>query len=78
MTKLEYLIGEQFFTLLYVSEQDPEGPVDLLECASAVRRVFTDAEIRDYLAHLRRSKYRRPWVSDRELGRFEVIRELLS
>jgi hypothetical protein len=75
---LRYLIGEKFFTLLFVSERDPERPVDLLKCAAAVRRIFTDAEIRDYLQHLKRSKYRRPWVSDRELGRYEVIRKLLS
>jgi len=61
-----------------MSEQNPEWPVDLLECASAVHRIFTQAEIRRYLEHLKRTKYRRPWMSDSELNRFEVIRKLLS
>jgi hypothetical protein len=75
---LVYLIGEKLFTWISISERQPEFAAELPKIAAVIGQIFKPAEIRQYLDELKRKKYRRPWVSDSELQRFSVIRELLK
>lgn len=57
---LDYLIGEKLFTFLMASEKDPLFAAEMPAFVDEIRRVFTTAEIRDYLDHLERSKLLAP------------------
>ena len=57
---LDYLIGEKLFTFLMASERDVQFLAELPAFVAEIQRIFTAAEIRDYLDHLERSKYMAP------------------
>lgn len=57
---LEYLIGEKLFSFLMVSEQDADFAREIPAFVDEIRRIFTAAEIRDYLDHLERAKFLAP------------------
>lgn len=57
---LDYLIGEKLFAFVTASEQDPDFAAELPAFVSAIRRLFTAGEIREYLDHLERTKYLAP------------------
>jgi hypothetical protein len=75
---LEYIIGEKCFSFVSIAERAPGFARELPQIANTIRRIFTKSQIRDYLKRLKRTKYRRPWVSDAELNRFERICKLLA
>jgi len=54
---LDYLIAEKLFTFLMASEKDPLFAAEVPAFVDEIRRIFTAAEIRDYLDHLERSKF---------------------
>jgi hypothetical protein len=64
---LDYLIGEKLFAFVTASEQDPEFAAELPAFVSAIRRLFTAGEIREYLDHLERTKYLAPQEPDLEI-----------
>jgi hypothetical protein len=68
---LDYLIGEKLFTFLMASEKDPLFAAELPAFVDEIRRVFTTAEIRDYLDHLERSKFLAPPDPDLEIDDFD-------
>ena len=57
---LDYLIGEKLFHFVQVSEQRPEFAAELPAFVAEIRRLFTAAEIREYLDHLEKTKYLAP------------------
>lgn len=61
---LDYLIGEKLLTFLMVSEEDPKFAGEIPAFVHEIRRVFTTVQIRDYLAHLERTKFLAPSDSD--------------
>ena len=63
---LDYLIGEKLFTFVAASEQDPDFAAELPAFVTAIRRLFTAGEIREYLDHLERTKYLAPPEPDLE------------
>src|ERR1700683_3376796 len=54
---LDYLIGEKLFTFLMASEQDPQFADEVPAFVNAIWRIFTTAEIREYLRHLERTRF---------------------
>jgi len=64
---LDYLIGEKLFTFLMASEQDAEFAAELPAFVAAIQRLFSAAEIREYLRHLERTKYLAPPEPDLEI-----------
>jgi hypothetical protein len=64
---LDYLIGEKLFTFLTASERDPRFAAEVPAFVAEIRRLFTAAEIRDYLDHLERTKYLAPPDPDLEI-----------
>ena len=64
---LDYLIGEKLFTFVAASEQDPDFAAELPAFVTAIRRLFTAGEIREYLDHLERTKYLAPPEPDLEI-----------
>lgn len=54
---LGYLIGEKLFTFLFVSEQDPTVAAEIPAFVEQIHRLFTAAEIRDYLDRLEHTKF---------------------
>jgi len=63
---LDYLIGEKLFTFLMVSERDPSFAAQLPAFVAEIRRIFSVAEIDDYLDHLERAKFLAPQELDLE------------
>jgi hypothetical protein len=63
---LDYLIGEKLFAFVTASEQDPDFAAELPAFVTAIRRLFTAGEIREYLDHLERTKYLAPPEPDLE------------
>ena len=61
---LDYLIGEKLFTFLMVSERDSDFAAEVPAFVAEIRRIFTPAEIREYLDQLEREKYLAPRDSD--------------
>ena len=61
---LDYLIGEKLFTFLMVSERDSDSAAEVPAFVAEIRRIFTPAEIREYLDQLEREKYLAPRDSD--------------
>lgn len=57
---LNYLIGENLFTFVTTSEQDPDFAAELPVFLTAIRRVFAVEEIRQYLDHLEQTKFLAP------------------
>lgn len=57
---LDYLVGEKLFTFLMASERDPHFDAEVPAFVAEIRRIFTAAEIRDYLDHLENSKFLAP------------------
>ncbi len=57
---LDYLIGEKLFTFLMVSEQNPQFAAELPAFVGEIRRIFTAAEIVDYLNRLERTRFLAP------------------
>jgi hypothetical protein len=57
---LDYLIGEKLFTFLMASERDSHFAAEVPAFVAEILRIFTAAEIRDYLDHLERSKFLAP------------------
>ncbi|HLJ25440.1 MAG TPA: hypothetical protein VKY85_01900 [Candidatus Angelobacter sp.] len=64
---LDYLIGEKLFTFVMASEQDAEFAAELPAFVAAIQRLFSAAEIREYLKHLERTKYLAPPEPDLEI-----------
>jgi hypothetical protein len=64
---LDYLIGEKLFAFVTASEQDPDFAAELPAFVSAIRRLFSAREIREYLDHLERTKYLAPPEPDLEI-----------
>jgi hypothetical protein len=54
---LDYLIGEKLFTFVTASEQDSDFVAELPAFVTAIRRLFTPGEIREYLDHLEQTKF---------------------
>ena len=63
---LDYLIGEKLFTFLLVSERDPEFAAELPAFVAGIRRLFSAAEIHEYLDHVERVKFLAPREPDLE------------
>lgn len=57
---LDYLIGEKLFTFVEAAEQDAEFAAELPAFVAAIQRLFSAAEIREYLKNLERTKYLAP------------------
>ncbi len=57
---LDYLIGEKLFSFVRASEQHPEFAAELPAFAAEIRRLFTAAEIHEYLDYLERTKFLAP------------------
>jgi hypothetical protein len=72
---LDYLVGEKLFTFIMISEQDPKFAAEVLEFVSEIRRLFTAAEIRDYLDHLEHTKFLAPQEPDLEMDDLDEIEE---
>jgi hypothetical protein len=64
---LDYLIGEKLFTFLLISEQDPAFAAEVPMFVEEIRRLFTPAEIRNYLDHLERTKFLASAEADLEI-----------
>lgn len=64
---LDYLIGEKLFSFVRASEQHPEFAAELPAFVAEIRRLFTAAEIHDYLDHLERTKFLAPSEPDLEI-----------
>jgi len=57
---LDYLIGEKLFHFVQAAEQHPEFAAELPSFLTEIERLFTAAEIHDYLDHLEKTKYLAP------------------
>jgi hypothetical protein len=57
---LDYLIGEKLFHFVQAAETHPEFGAELPAFLAEIKRLFTPAEIRDYLGHLEKTKYLAP------------------
>jgi hypothetical protein len=64
---LDYLIGEKLLTFLMVSERDPQFAAEVPAFVDEIQRIFTAAEIRDYLDHLERKKFLAPPEPDPDI-----------
>jgi hypothetical protein len=64
---LDYLIGEKLFSFVRASEQYPEFAAELPAFVAEIRRLFTAAEIHDYLDQLERTKFLAPSEPDLEM-----------
>jgi hypothetical protein len=67
---LDYLIGEKLFTFLTASEKDPLFAAEVPAFVDQIRRIFTPAEIRNYLDHLERSTFLAPPDPDLDIDDF--------
>jgi len=57
---LNYLIGEKLFSFVHASEEDPDFAAELPAFVAEIRRLFSTAEIAEFLDHLERTKYLAP------------------
>ena len=64
---LDYLVGEKLFTFLMASGADSQFAAEVSAFVAEIQRIFTPAEIRDYLDHLERTKYLAPPDPDLEI-----------
>jgi hypothetical protein len=72
---LDYLVGEKLFTFVMISEQDPDFAAEVPDFVSEIQRIFTAAEIRDYLDYLEHTKFLAPHEPDPELDDLDEIEE---
>jgi hypothetical protein len=63
---LDYVIAEKLITFLMVSERDPAFAIEVPEFVAEIRRLFSRAEINEYLDHLERAKFLGPQEPDLE------------
>ena len=63
---LDYVIAEKLITFLMVSERDPAFAIEVPEFVAEIRRLFSRAEINEYLDHLERAKFLAPQEPDLE------------
>jgi hypothetical protein len=68
---LDYLIGEKLFTFLMASEGDALFAAEVPAFVAEIRRIFTPAEINEYLGQLERTKYLAPLDTDLEIDDLE-------
>lgn len=68
---LDYLIGEKLFSFVRTWEQHPEFAAELPAFVAEIRRLFTAAEIHDYLDQLERTKFLAPPEPDLEIDDLE-------
>jgi hypothetical protein len=61
---LDYLIGEKLLMFLMASESDPQFAAEVSAFIAEIHRIFTAAEIRDYLDHLECTKFLAPLDPD--------------
>ena len=64
---LDYLIGEKLFHFVQAAEKHPDFAAELPAFLAEINRLFTPAEIRDYLDHLEKTKYLAPREPEPEL-----------
>ncbi|MBV8906329.1 MAG: hypothetical protein JOZ22_22045 [Acidobacteriia bacterium] len=64
---LDYLIGEKLLAFLMASERDPQFAAEVPAFVAEVQRIFTAAEIRDYVDHRERTRYLAPPDPDLEI-----------
>lgn len=57
---LHYLIGEKLFSFVQASEQYPDFAAELPTFLAEIRRIFSAAEVRDFIDHLERTKFLAP------------------
>jgi hypothetical protein len=57
---LHYLIGEKLFSFVDAAEDDPDFAAELPAFVAEIRRIFSAAEIRDFLDQLERTKFLAP------------------
>jgi hypothetical protein len=74
---LAYLIDEKLYHFVTAAQHRPELASELPRFVAAAKRIFTEAERRQYLDVLKRKKYRRRWAPDAQLSNFLAMRELL-
>jgi hypothetical protein len=64
---LDYLISEKLFHFVQAAEQHPEFAAELPAFVAEIQRLFTAAQIRDYLNELEKRKYLAPREPDPDL-----------
>ena len=64
---MRYLIGEKLFGFVRASEDDPDFATELPEFVAEIRRLFSTAEIREFLDDLERTKLLVPPEPDLDL-----------
>ena len=64
---IRYLIGEKLFGFVCASEDDPDFATELPEFVAEIRRLFSTAEIREFLDDLERTKFLVPPEPDLDL-----------
>src|SRR5438132_240023 len=69
---LDYLIGEKLFSFVAASEQHPDFAAELPAFVAEIRRLFTAAEIHEYLDYLERTKFLAPPEPDLERAEDEA------
>ena len=72
---LDYLIGEKLFSFVTASEQHPDFAAELPASVAEIRRLFTAAQIHEYLLYLERTKFLAPPEPDLEMGDDEAEEE---
>ena len=70
---LDYLVGEKLFTFLMALEDDPLFAAEVPAFVVEIRRLFAAAEIRNYLAHLERTKYLAPPEPDLDVDASMIL-----
>ena len=65
---MDYLIGEKLFMFLMASECDAQFAAEVPTFVAEIQRIFTTAEISDYLDQLKRGKYLAPPDPDLDIN----------
>ena len=64
---LRYLIGEKLFSFVDAAENDSDFAAELPAFVAEIRRIFSAAEIGDFLDHLERTKFLAPTEPEPDL-----------
>ena len=72
---LHYLIGEKLFSFVHAAEDDPDFAEELPAFVAEIRRIFTAAEIRDFLDELERTKFLAPTERESDLDDLDDLDE---
>jgi hypothetical protein len=64
---LDYLIGEKLFHFVQAAERHPEFAAELPAFVTEIQRLFTAAQIREYLDQLEKRKYLAPQEPEPDL-----------